>query len=43
MKKFIYTLIIAIASMMAISSCTDEEVTPTADSNGGSSGSTGGY
>jgi hypothetical protein len=42
MKKVIYTAILVVASMAIITSCTEDEVTPTAEtSNGGGSGSTG--
>jgi hypothetical protein len=42
MKKLIYTLIIAFATSMAVTSCTEEEVTPQATlSNGGGGGLTG--
>jgi hypothetical protein len=36
MKKFIYFLLISVASSLAITSCTeDEEVTPTHENGGG--------
>jgi hypothetical protein len=42
MKKFIYTLLIAVASSLAITSCTEEEIKPeTSTSNGGGGGITG--
>ncbi len=42
MKKVFYTAMLVLASMMVITSCTEEEVKPTAEtSNGGGSGSTG--
>lgn len=42
MKKLIYVTLVTLASMVAISSCTEEEVTPTAEAdNGGGSTSTG--
>ena len=34
MKKIIYMLFIAIASAMAITSCTEEEVAPTTENGG---------
>jgi hypothetical protein len=42
MKKIIYTILIAVASSLAFSSCTEEEVKPdTTLSNGGGGGITG--
>lgn len=42
MKKFIYTALIVFATTLTITSCTEEEVTPTAEAdNGGGSTSTG--
>lgn len=35
MKKFIYTLIIAFTVSMAVTACTEEEVTPNTVMNGG--------
>jgi hypothetical protein len=40
MKKFFYTLLIAFASTLALSSCTEEEVTPSTENGGGSVGDT---
>jgi hypothetical protein len=42
MKKIIYIILLALTSSFAITACTEEEVTPTADQyNGGAEGSTG--
>jgi hypothetical protein len=43
MKKIVFTLIIALASSFAFTSCTEEEVTPAeaAPSNGGGAGFSG--
>lgn len=39
MKKFIYTLVFACAIAMSFTACTEEEVTPTVDTeNGGGQG-----
>jgi hypothetical protein len=35
MKKFFYIFLIAFASSMAITSCTEEEVKPSSGDNGG--------
>jgi hypothetical protein len=35
MKKTIYILLLAIASSLALTACTEEEITPTEYSNGG--------
>jgi hypothetical protein len=44
MKKFIYVLLIAFSSAMVITSCTEDEVAPTAEgtSGAGTGSSTGG-
>jgi hypothetical protein len=39
MKKLFYIMAIAIASSLALTACTDDEVRPTKPSNGGGSGS----
>jgi hypothetical protein len=43
MKKFIYVLLLSIASSMVITSCTEEEVSPKTetDSTGGANNDTG--
>lgn len=38
MKKFIYVLFIALVSSVAISGCTEEEITPTQESSGSNGG-----
>jgi hypothetical protein len=35
MKRIIFTLLFALVSTMSIVSCTEEEVTPSADNGGG--------
>jgi len=35
MKKFIYILLLAFVSALAVTSCTEEEVTPSSELNGG--------
>ena len=39
MKKFIYILVIASVSSMALTSCTEDEVSPVRPYNGGGAGS----
>ena len=34
MKKFIYTLAFAMITMLTVSACSDESITPAADSGG---------
>lgn len=42
MKKFIYTALLVLATTLTITSCTEEEVTPSSQAdNGGGSTSTG--
>jgi hypothetical protein len=42
MKKVIYSALLVLASLLAFTSCTEEEVAPIAEtSNGGGSGETG--
>jgi len=38
MKKIIYIILLALTSTLAITSCTEEEVTPATDLNGGGGG-----
>jgi hypothetical protein len=42
MKKFIYTLVIALASAVAFTSCTEEEIKPEATLSNGGGGGLGG-
>ena len=42
MRKAIYILLFAFISSMTISACTEEEITPSCDDNGGGRGSTDG-
>ncbi|WP_262898692.1 hypothetical protein [Dawidia soli] len=42
MRKAIYILLFAFVSSMAISACTEEEITPACDDNGGGRGSADG-
>ncbi|MEO7989520.1 MAG: hypothetical protein ABI663_08270 [Chryseolinea sp.] len=35
MKKFIYTLLVVFVCALAFTSCTEEEVTPSTELNGG--------
>lgn len=39
MKKLIYVLVIAFVSSMALTSCTEDEVSPVKPNNGGGAGS----
>ena len=39
MKKFIYIMLFAISSSLVVTSCTEEEVAPTAAENGGTGAS----
>lgn len=39
MKKFIYILLLTLVSALTITSCTEEEVTPSVELNGGGAGS----
>jgi hypothetical protein len=39
MKKLIYTLLIAFAASMSFTACTEEEVKPSSELNGGGHGS----
>ena len=42
MKKIIYSALLVLASLLAFTSCTEEDVAPTAEThNGGVSGETG--
>jgi len=38
MKKLLYTLLIAFVCALAFTSCTEEEVTPSTELNGGGTG-----
>lgn len=42
MKKFIYVLLIAFSSALVVSSCTEEEVAPTSDTDNGGAETIGG-
>ncbi|WP_267297538.1 hypothetical protein [Parachryseolinea silvisoli] len=42
MRKAIYILLFAFISSITISACTEEEITPACDDNGGGRGSTDG-
>jgi hypothetical protein len=41
MKKIIYILLLTLSSAFVVTSCTEEEVKPQADFNGGGSGTIG--
>ncbi|MBT1699339.1 hypothetical protein KK083_20755 [Fulvivirgaceae bacterium PWU4] len=44
MKKLIYTTLLLLATILSVTSCTEETVTPTIETdNGGGSGSTDPY
>ncbi len=42
MKKFIYILLLAVSSALVVTSCTEEEVAPVADTNNGGTGASDG-
>jgi hypothetical protein len=42
MKKIIYTLLFALVSAMTVTACTEEEVAPSTELNGGGNGSADG-
>jgi hypothetical protein len=42
MKKIIYILLFAFVSALTVTSCTEEEVAPSSESNGGGNGSADG-